>query len=207
MERIKKLIKKIQNIRIKKVHLDYIAGLLSIPVLITAVVINYTNLSSRNNKTSPVPTSAPSTSKVIVVTQSGSSNQPTVTQAACIKSIGPIEITYPTENQNVSNNPLCITINYPNTSYCPVIWSYRINNGAWSDLGSTVPCLYNLPSGSVQFTLKVDSTVSSDTTTLVRNFTYSGSNNIPTPTLTPSPSLTPTPTLIPTQPAATNSAK
>ena len=206
MERIKKLIKKIQNIRIKKVHLDYIAGILSIPVLITAVVINYTNLSSRNNKTL-APTSAPSASKVIVVTQPGSSSPTIATPAACIKSVGPIEITYPSENQNVSNNPLCITINYPNTSYCPVIWSYRINNGAWSDLGSTVPCLYNLPSGSVQFTLRVDSTVSTDTTTLVRNFTYSGSNNIPTPTLTPIPSVSLTPTSIPTQPVSTSSAK
>ncbi len=194
MDKIKSWFKKLKRMKLSKMHLDYIAGLLTIPVLLTAILINFTNLDKNKTVTPPPvggPTSSPN-SKVIVITQPVNNTQPTPDAQTCTKSIGPISITYPTEGQNVSDNPLCINIDYSNNNYCSVVWSYRINNGSWSAYNSDEPCLYNLPSGSVQFQLRVQSTVSNSSETLTRNFTYSGTNNGPTPTPTPSNTSTPT---------------
>ena len=172
IEKLQRAWRHFQKYRLQKIHLDWIISILSIPVLITAIIINWGNLSHK-----PMPVTIPSASpspQVIVLPTSSPS---------CTKSIGPISISYPTEGQSVSDNPVCITISYPDTSYCSVVWSYRINNGSWSDFSNNTPCLYNLPNGTTQFDLRVNSTVSSSTTTLSRSFVYAG----PTPTATPTP--------------------
>lgn len=196
-ERLRKFIAKLLHIRPQKVHFDYIAGMLTIPVLISAILLNYGNIAGRqDSKTSSQPTG---TEKVIVVPEkqtevqviqptqvSSSSSTPQV----CQKSIGPIEISSPEEGETVSSNPVCITIDYKDDSYCSVVWSYRINNGTWSEYNSNSPCLYDVPNGKVTFDLRVKSTVSSDTENLTRTFNYSGSKTTPTPT----PTVTPAPT-------------
>lgn len=180
--------------RLQKIHLDWIISILSIPVLITAIIINWGNLSHKVPSAVTTPSASPSP-QVIIVPQQG---QSVSTAASCTKSIGPLTISYPKENQTVSDNPVCITIDYSNPAYCSVVWSYRINNGSWSDFTNTSPCLYNLPSGTTHFDLRVNSTVSADSTTLSRSFYYNGSTIVATPTPTPTPTLTPPPTSVAT---------
>lgn len=212
LEKVRQAFRRLKKIRLRKMHLDYIAGLLSIPVLIMAIIINFGNLNNKNKTTSQTPSPSP---QIIVVPISEkpshplqNKNEPTATPQVCDKSIGPISITYPQEGQTISDNPACITITYSNPNYCSVVWSYSINGSSWSNYNTDTPCLYNLPNGNVQFQLRVNSTVSTDTTTLTRNFVYNGANNpviTPTSTLTPTPSPIPTLTFTPT-PVASSSA-
>ena len=186
MKSIKKWIKKL---KLQKMHLDYLVGILSIPVLVTAIILNWGNLHKTDTpQASPTPT--PQVLIISPATKAPTTNPVPSPSGVCQKQIGPVDISYPQEGQTVSDNPLCITINYPDSSYCSVVWSYRINNGSWSDYNTNAPCLYNLPNGSSQFQLRVQSTASQDTKTLVRNFSYQGANNSPSPT----PSSTPSPT-------------
>lgn len=178
------------RIRLKKMHLDYIAGLLSIPVLISAIIINWGNLSHRSAPV--VPTVSPSPQVIIVPQNSGNSSSQTLPTSSpiCKKSIGPISITSPTEGETISDNPVCVSIDYSDPSYCSVVWSYRINGGSWSDFNNTSPCLYNLPNGTVTVNLRVNSTVSTNQATFTRSFIYNGSTAL-TPTGTPTTIPTP----------------
>lgn len=190
VERIKKWFRKIGRLRPQKMHLDYLAGMLSIPVLILAIFINWSNLIHQNAPTKPGVSPSP---QVIVVPQKTTQTIIPTNSPVCTKSIGPISIASPTEGQTVSDNPVCITISYPDATYCSVVWSYRINGGTWSDYTTNSPCLYNLPNGKIQFDLRVTSTVSSDSTSLSRSFTYTGTNAVPSPTPTPTTAPSPTP--------------
>lgn len=176
--------KYIKRLKIDKHHLDWIAGALSIPVLLTVIILNLNNLNSQK-KNSPTPTPA---EKVIVVPQNNNQTTPVAqpTNATCKKEIGPISITSPREEQTVDTNPVNVAIKYNDPNYCSVVWSYRINNGSWSDYNSNSPSLYNLPSGDIKFDLRIQSTVSQDTDIITRNFTYQGPT--PTPTSTPTSS-------------------
>lgn len=186
--RLDKTLKKVSKIRPQKLHLDYIAGLLTIPVLVTAILLNFNNISGKKDTDTPTPTP-----KVIILPQAtavpnGNTNPNVVTAApVCKKAIGPVTIDYPEEGDTISDNPLSISISYSDENYCSVVWSYRINDGPWSSYNNTSPSLYNLPSGSVRFQLRVNSTVSSETKTYTRNFNYIGG---PTPTQTASSSAT-----------------
>lgn len=178
MEFIKKSVKKL---KIRKNHLDWVAGALSIPVLLTVIILNLNNLNSQK-KSNPTPAPQP-TEKVIVVPQNnGQTNQTAQpTNSSCKKEIGPISITSPKEGETLSDNPVNITIKYSDASYCSVVWSYRINNGSWSEYDSNSVSLYNLPNGNIKFDLRVQSTVSQDTDTFTRSFVYQGSSASPTP--------------------------
>ncbi len=183
MNGIKSFIKKI---KIGKHHLDWIAGALSIPVLLTVIFLNLNNIASQKKNTVNPPTNQP-TEKIIVVPQN-SNQEPspttTPTSSACKKEVGPISITSPAEGDTVTGNPVCVTIKYDDPSYCSVVWSYRINNGDWSGYSNNSPCIYNMPSGNIKFDLRVQSTVSQDQQkTLSQNFEYQA---ITTPTATPS---------------------
>ena len=183
IEKIQRATSKFARVRLKKIHLDYIAGLLSIPVLITAIMINWGNLSK--NVQPAAKTTSPSPQVIVVPQNTNSASNTEPTSTSCKKGVGPIAITSPQEGDSVSDNPVCVTIDYSDPSYCGVVWSYRINGGSWSDFNNTSPCLYNLPSGNVHVDLRVNSTSSTDQRTLSRNFTYTGSNNsssTPTPT-------------------------
>lgn len=181
----------------RKHYIEFITATLSIPVLLTVILVNLNNLSQQNVKsisTTPTPSTV---REVIIREQAPASKQegqetntktasPTPTQnPECKKEIGPISIAYPTENQQVTDNPVNIIIKYEDRNYCSVVWSYRINGGQWSEYSNNAPAIYNMPSGAVKFELRVLSTTSNDQLLITRNFNYQGQSN---------PSITPTPT-------------
>lgn len=196
-EKMKKAWEKFRRVRLQKIHLDWFLGILSIPVLVTAIILNWTSLTRQNT---PVKSTISPSPQVIVVPQKTTQTIMPTSSPACTKSIGPISISSPTEAETVSDNPVCITISYPDPAYCSVVWSYRINGGNWSDYNTNSPCLYNLPNGKVQFDLRVTSTVGTDTISLSRSFTYTGATA--SPTVTPTPTNNPTPS-----PVASSSAQ
>lgn len=174
----------IKKLKIGKGHLDWLAGLLTIPVLVTVIILNLNNLNSAKKNANQNSTPAP-TEKVILVPQNNNQQTPIAqtTNETCKKEVGPISITSPKEGEAVTDNPVYITIKYNDPNYCSVVWSYRINGGTWSEFSSSSPSLYNLTSGNIKFDLRVQSTVSQDTDTLSRNFVYqSSSSTSPTPT-------------------------
>lgn len=176
----------------RKHYVEFITAALSIPVLLTVILINLNNL---NQSKTPQSASAPTPQTREVIIHDNSSNgsvapQPT-NNPVCKKIIGPISISFPTEASTVSDNPVNFIIKYDNDTYCSVVWSYRINNGTWSEYSANSPSIYNLPNGSIKFELRVQSTVSNDQTQLTRNFTYSGGTISPSPTIVASPTPNP----------------
>lgn len=176
----------------KKSHLDFIAGLLSIPVLLSVIILNYTSIqnSKKEAEKNLAPTSAQE--KIIVITgENGNKTADpthTPTKSDCKKEIGPISISYPREDQRISDNPVLITIRYDDASYCGVEWSYRINKGAWSDYNRNSVGLYNLSNGDINFELRVRSTATNEEIVLERNFIYEGTKQ-PSPSATSSGTL------------------
>lgn len=166
----------------KKQYVEFFTALLTVPMLLTVIVLNFNNLSGANKKAEPKENSP------IIVTLPPSNNEdendinPEPTSEVCKDGIGPISIVYPEENETVTDNPVTIDINYDDSEYCAVVWSYRINGGRYSDYGSNNIALYNPPQGTVRLELRVKSVVSGDEKTLRRTFTYegtTGSNNDP----------------------------
>ena len=158
-----------------KHHLDFVAALLTIPVLLSVIILNYSNLQSLKSKPAQTPTQ--NQTPIIVVPSQKESNGVTPVSTSCIKDIGPISISYPSEGDTISDSPVCVIINYSNPNYCSAVWSYRINNGSWSDYNSNNPCIYNLPNGNTKFDLRIQSTVNQKQESLTRNFFYKNSNN------------------------------
>jgi hypothetical protein len=201
LEKTRQIIKKLPE---QKPHLDLIAALLTIPVLITVLLINLGNINNKKVSTQPASTPVPSvqtaqntqsaprqtTSKTTVVETTVTPNL-TPDATSCIKGIGQIDVTYPQEGQVVSDNPLCISINYIQGDYCSVVWAYKINNGNFSDYSNNSVCLYNIPSGDNTFTLQVKSLVNTDTKTIERHFGYKNTQVSITPSPTLNPSITP----------------
>ncbi len=191
-KRLSKIVHIAKNAPNKKTHLDFIAALLTIPVLLSVIILNYNNLNNlqKSKITNPSPTAQEK--QVIIVSPSqipGATVNSPAPAPSCKKQIGPLSISYPSENQTVSDNPVCVNISYTDTSYCSVVWSYRINGGTWSDYNSNNPCLYNMPNGNIKFDLRVQSTVAQDQQqTFTRNFVYNGQGTIATPSPTPTAS-------------------
>lgn len=203
LDKTKEVVKKLPKI---KPHLDFLAAILTIPVLLTVIILNFSTLSK--NKTAsitPTPTDVPSStnSQVKSLTIIPVKATPTTTAQNtndCSPTIGPISIVSPSENQTVSSNPVCIGISYNSAGYCSVVWAYRINGGPLSDYSNNSVCLYNMPNGPVSFELDVKSLVGNSTTILQRHFTYQGSTApTPNPSLTPTPMVSPTPSPTPVQ--------
>lgn len=184
-EKAIKIAKKIPN---GKIYFELITAALSVPVLISVLLLNYNNIANKPKPTpSPTPTPvASSQNKIIYVTQpvSNNSNNPTPVEN-CIKDIGPVKISFPDEGQTITDNPISFDISYPDSKYCSVVWSYKINNGSWSGYTANNPVIYNLPNGKISFDLKVQSTVTQKEISLERNFEYNG-NIITTPQATSS---------------------
>lgn len=176
-----------------KSYVEIITAALTIPVLLTVLLMNYNNISKAQNPT-PTPTPSESQKEVVYVPQKvvageKTSISPTITptQAVdvkeCKKDIGPVKIAFPNEGQTVDENPLSFIIDYSDDTYCSVVWSYRINGGSWSNYTTNNPIVYNIPNGNVKFDVKIQSTVTRTEQSITRNFTYKGANN---PTATPS---------------------
>jgi hypothetical protein len=179
----------------KKRYIEFITALLTIPVLLTVLITNLSNIKQNNNKPIAIPAVAPQptavSEKIIIVTQP---QIITPTSSACKPEVGPIKITKPIESELVTADAACVEVSYVDNQYCPVKWAYRVNGGNWSSLSNNNFCLYNLTPGPSELDLDVQSTVSGDEITLVRNFYYKNRQN---PTATPTPTITPGITITP----------
>ena len=162
----------------RKQYIEFFTAILTVPVLLTVIILNVSSLREKDKpkeeNTSPI--------REIVITQPTEKNEGdvSVTTTPCVEEIGPISITNPTENEVVTDNPVQVSINYRKGNFCAVVWSYRINNGRWSDYDDNSVALYNLPQGNIKFDLRVKSVASGDERTLTRNFVYRGTSIVPT---------------------------
>jgi hypothetical protein len=165
----------------KKPYIEFVTAFLSIPVLITVLLLNFNTL--KNIGGQPTPTPEPGGTQTGFYAAPIGTNKPAATIGAgtpgpCKNGLGPISIDTPNENDIVSNNPVTININYDNSVYCGAAWSYRINGSTWSGYDDRSLALYNLPPGHVKFELRVKSISSSNEKTVTRNFTYNGKGTV-----------------------------
>ena len=192
-EEIKKVQKKgikqsLKEFHTKKPYIEFFTALLTVPVLLTVIYLNINNIRG-NNKTPEVK----GDDKTIVVTQPSvetSEKEVIVTKEACEPGIGDVSISSPDEGDNTAENPVFIDIDYDANGYCNIVWSYKVNDGNWSSFDDRSIALYNLESGDVKLELRVKSVVNSDTESLTRNFTYTGTSDaLPSdePSITPAP--------------------
>lgn len=194
--KLTRIFKSLQKAPERKHYLEFVTAALSIPVLLTVIFVNLNSLNVKKEATS-TEKAQPSPQTVIiretVPSQSNTTNnQPaTPTSASCKKQIGPVSITYPKEGATVNDNPVNFIVKYDDSTYCSVVWSYRVNGGSWSEYSSNSPSIYNLPNGNITFELRVQSTVSQDQDQIERQFTYQGTTVAATPT--PTSAVTPTP--------------
>ncbi len=178
----------------KKQYVEFFTAVLSVPVLLTVILLNINNLqavkrvTSAEQKANPTPIKeiiyvSPNDSKKIVQSSNTSlddadNTQPTPTIAACKKEVGPVSIQAPQENEKISENPVNLIIRYEAGDYCAVVWSYRINNGKWSEYDDKSIALYDLPEGIIHIAVKVKSIVTGDEKLLERNFNYAPAANV-----------------------------
>lgn len=179
-----------KNLPDSKKHIEFFTAILSVPVLMTVLLINLSNLI--NNKKEPLPTPTP-IEKIVVMTNPVSpsaSSSPTFTPTAlpeCRKEVGPVIITSPVEGQLINKDPVCLKIDYMVIDYCSVVYSYKIDKGDWSEYTDKQICLYNLEPGPKTLELRVKSSQSDDEVILIRNFYYK-TKDLPRPTEFISPS-------------------
>lgn len=193
---IQKSFKKIQKWYVilpdKKRYFELLTAVLSIPMILTVILVNMNTINKSKESSTPTPTSAP-IQIVVENPTSGSSNinppkinitpTPTPTKTECKKDIGEIEILSPQEGEIITSDNVCINIS-TDSKYCPITWSYKLDNSNWSDYNNNDICLYNLTAGKKELQIKVKSTVIDKTITLERNFTYQNSTTTPTTTPT-----------------------
>jgi len=192
------------NIPEKKKWVDMVTAILTVPVLITVIASNLGNISSDKKKEVSAQTPQPTVEKIILrekevpsptnnEVKDSENREITPTTVSCESSLPDFEILSPKEGENIVADPLCITFaRSQDGNFCPVVWAYRINNGAWSTYTDDPICLYNMASGPVKLEVKSKISVSGEEKTYMRNFTYKGeSNNIQ---ISPQPSATVTPT-------------
>lgn len=169
-----------QKLPERKQYIEFFTAVLTVPVLLTVIILNINNLKATNKKDEP---KSEPTVREIVITQPTDKEAKTVTITTepCKPGVGTVAISYPEEGDTVSDNPVQFGIKYTPGKYCAVVWSYRINSGRWSDYDDKSVALYNLPSGNVTFDLRVKSVVSGEEKSVSRSFTYSGTSQT-TPT-------------------------
>lgn len=200
---MKKILRSIKTLPEKKHYLEFFTALLTVPVLITVILINFNSLKVTGNHTSVSPTPdlkqqnqnnpANTGKKVFNDTaiknadpaNTVPSDSASLTSGPCKQGVGSVSITSPEEGETVTENPADIMINYQADGYCAVVWSYRLNDGKWSDYDDKSIALYNLPQGKIKLDLKVKSIVSGEQKNLTRNFIYNNSSDQILPTLPP----------------------
>ena len=166
----------------KKPYIELVTAFLSIPVLITVLLLNVTSLRNINSQPTPTPELFQG-AKSFYAAPVGPELAPSaaVNQSPCKKSLGPVSITSPGENDTVTDNPVTINIEYDDDTYCGAAWSYRINGSSWSGYDDRSVALYNLPRGQVTFDLRVKSIVTDDEKSLTRKFLYDGKQAVVIP--------------------------
>src|SRR3989339_198195 len=173
----------------KKKYVEFITAVLSVPVMLTVIIINLSNLNQQKSATNKAANDKTTPIQVIITEgKQGERKEvpidvPTTTSVPCTREVGPVSILSPRENELVVRDRVCITIS-TQSSYCSVIWSYRLDDGDWSDFTDKNICLHNLSNGNKTIQLKIKSALSNDEVTLQRSFIYQGNNE---PTFEPSP--------------------
>jgi hypothetical protein len=173
---LKKVLTSYRRIPDKKPYIEFITAILSIPVLLTVILLNFNSLTGNKDK----ETKENTTPQTVVITAPDSGNVQNTKEEECIKEVGPVSITSPEEGEVIIDNPVFVSISYKQGEYCSVVWSYRINGGKWSDYDDRSIALYNPPPGNIKLELRVKSVVGNDSRTLTRNFIYQGTNIIQT---------------------------
>jgi hypothetical protein len=173
----------------KKQYIEFFTALLSVPVLLTVILLNVNNLraTTKPATTTVVPTPVKEIIYVSPQGQNVNTGNNTSTQLpvdfvptaspACDKSMGPVAIKTPADGDTVNDNPVSVIISYEQGNHCAVVWAYRINNGKWSDYDDKSIALYNLSNGTIVFDLKVKSIVTGEEKVLSRTFSYTGNTN------------------------------
>jgi hypothetical protein len=184
----------------KKRYLEFLTALLSVPVLITVLFLNYSNIQDRKKTTLDTQIQP-----IITIVQQGTSEkkEPSPTETAeCLPEIGGITIDTPQEGASISSNPLAINIErvQDGEKYCSIVWSYRINSGNWSDFSDKDISIFNMESGEKTLELKIKSIVSGEEKNITRKFTYKNTQEVPTPTPSATATPSPSPTIEITQP-------
>jgi hypothetical protein len=185
----------------KKPYIEVLTAVLSVPVLITVIMLNLNNLNSQkkestesNAKVKEQTVYVPIESKTLpkkttnnqpLADNPATSPEPTAHSSisACKTEIGPVAITSPEESETITDNPVSINVDYETGEYCAVVWSHRINGGSWSEYDDKSIALYNLPKGKIKLEIRVKSIASGGEKILTRNFIYNGNSQA----LTPSP--------------------
>jgi hypothetical protein len=174
----------------KKAHLEFVAAVLSVPLLISLLILNFNSVKNLiNAKPTPTPTNAVVTKEPInsipekINTIETKTSVP-ISSEPCTQKLGTTTIASPDEGDVVTDNPVSVTISYDtnNNKYCAAAWSYRINNGAWSGYDDKSIALYDLPKGNMTFELRIKSIIGTDSQTLTRHFTYNGQSSTIIPT-------------------------
>ena len=188
---LKRIFFSYRNLPGKKQYIEFFTALLSVPVLLTVILLNINNLSGNNaKKEEPAKGERIIIAVPSVVTPSKNQTIENETQDEspsdeCKKEIGPIEIISPKEGVIVDYNPVSVDVSYEGSGdYCAVVWSYRINNDKWSEYGDNSISLYNLTRGDVLLEMRVKSIVTGEEKILKRSFEYIGDSTIVTPTIT-----------------------
>lgn len=179
----------------KKQYVELVTAVLSVPLMITVLLLNLGNLRKTDTPVTPTPTPtlAVTTNRVsptdIITVPIPTAIVPTInlSPGVCTKEVGPVEIASPKENETLTQDPICIDITRKSNNYCEVVWSYRINDDQWSEYTDKSICLYNLSSGQKNVEVRVKSIASSDQTVLKRSFQVV--KDTPTPTSTTSANL------------------
>ena len=165
----------------RKQYIEFFTAILTVPVLLTVIILNVNNLKGQDKNSTE---KEPSIREVIITQPSQNGGEPkvvTITSEPCQVGIGAIAITDPEEDEVVTDNPVQFGIKYTPGKFCAVVWSYRINGGRWSDYDDKSIALFNLPSGTIKFDLRVKSVVSGEEKSLSRNFVYRGATTSVTP--------------------------
>lgn len=180
MDKIKRGLKKVlfsyRTLPEKKQYIEFFTALLTVPVLLTVITLNLNNLKGSDETKGETPTERTVYVTVPPTEDEDSDTTPTPTVEACEESVGPVSIAYPEENEIITDNPVMIDIDYDDSEHCPVVWSYRLNGGRFSEYGSNNIALYNPPQGTVRLELRVRSVVSNDEELIRRTFVYEGNS-------------------------------
>jgi hypothetical protein len=182
VQKLKKIASSYKALPDKKRYAEFITAILSIPVLITMLLTNLNSLQAKNDKNEE-----PKNEKIVVSyvpQQTEKNEEEKTTPEPCKKGIGNIQIVSPSENEEITSDPVTVHI-ATDDEYCAVVWSYRINDGRWSDFDDKNFSLYNLENGTTRLEVRIKSLTSKEEKTLTRRFTFSG-NETPSPTATPS---------------------
>lgn len=178
----------------KKKYVELVSAVLSVPVMVTVILINMNNLTQRNAAKSTeqlTPSHIPSVTiileeKIITPTPQEDAPTPTIntsaTPSSCVREVGPITISSPRENEVITGSAVNIRISEQPEEFCPLLWSYSLDEGTWTDYSDNDISIYNLPTGNHTINIRVRSIASENEITLRRTFYY---NNPSSVTLTP----------------------